>query len=223
MRFIIIFLLMTGTSCYAQWKNYVIGVKGDTLNRVDKLDRKQGPWVVKYDNLRGEPGYEEEGEYRDDKKEGAWRRYNLQGDLFAIENYRWGYKDGASQYFDITGSPTREESWRAMDPEKKYDTLDIEDVSNPGNYKKVIVKNEGASFKHGVWKFYDNSTGFITKTEFYILGQLQKDLADAGDKKQNDSSSTTTKPKAKPKEVLEFEKKNAGKKKIKVRDGSTGG
>ncbi|MFL5787364.1 MAG: hypothetical protein ACJ748_04885, partial [Flavisolibacter sp.] len=28
---------------------------------------------------------------------------------------------------------------------------------------------------------------------------------------------------AKPKEVLEFEKKNSGKKKIKVRDGSTGG
>jgi hypothetical protein len=28
---------------------------------------------------------------------------------------------------------------------------------------------------------------------------------------------------AKPKEVLEFEKKNSGKKKVKYRDGSTGG
>jgi len=28
---------------------------------------------------------------------------------------------------------------------------------------------------------------------------------------------------AKPKEVLDFEKKNSGKKKIRVRDGSTGG
>jgi len=36
------------------------------------------------------------------------------------------------------------------------------------------------------------------------------------------SSSTTEKKVAKPKEVLEFEKQNAGKKKIKVRDGSTG-
>ncbi len=44
---------------------------------------------------------------------------------------------------------------------------------------------------------------------------------------QNSSDSTTAKKtdpsKVKPAEVLKYEKKNEGKKKIKVRDGATGG
>jgi hypothetical protein len=57
------------------------------------------------------------------------------------------------------------------------------------------------------------------------LGKLQDSNNPLGGpmKKGAVDSSTTSaaKPKVKPKEVLEFEKKNAGRKKIKVRDGST--
>jgi hypothetical protein len=62
--------------------------------------QKQGPWVVHIDDLRGERGYEEEGIFWNDKKEGTWRRFSLEGDLIAIENYRYGYKDGKNTYFN---------------------------------------------------------------------------------------------------------------------------
>ncbi|KIC91545.1 hypothetical protein [Flavihumibacter sp. ZG627] len=220
MRWILFILLFVSTSSVAQWKDFIIGVKGDTLNRVDKMGLKQGPWVHKYETVRGERGFEEEGEYKDDMKEGNWRKYTLMGDLLAIENYRWGFLDGMSQYFDISGNLLREESWRAFNPNQQYDTIDVEDVMSPGNFNQVIVKNEGSSLKHGTWKFYDPSSGFISKTEFYLLGKVDK--SNLPPTLAKDTMSVSAKKVQKPKEVLDFEKKNAGKKKIRVRDGSVG-
>ena len=64
------FILLLSLGANAQWKSFTIGVKGDTLNRVDMQGRKQGPWVVQVPELRGERGYEEEGFFVNDKKEG---------------------------------------------------------------------------------------------------------------------------------------------------------
>ena len=44
---------------------------------MDLQGRKQGPWVHRYETIRGERGFEEEGEYVDDRKEGLWRKYSL--------------------------------------------------------------------------------------------------------------------------------------------------
>jgi hypothetical protein len=117
--FILIFsaLLLSASSYSQKWKSYIIGVKGDTLNRVDMKGLKQGPWVVHVDELRGERGYEEEGFFLNDKKDGTWRRFSLEGDLTAVENYRWGGKDGKSIYLTTQGSPIREESWKAVNPD----------------------------------------------------------------------------------------------------------
>jgi hypothetical protein len=199
---------------YSQWKSYVVGVKGDTLNCVDQQDRKQGRWVNHYDEVRGEPGYEEEGVYKNNRKEGAWRLYSLQGDLLGIENYKWGNKDGVCQYFLTSGTLIREESWRALNPDKQYDTLQIEDIDHLDKYKTVIVKNEGVAIKDGTWNFYDPTTGTVLRTEVYTVGKLQNSKT---------AQTASTDPKslnAKPKEVLDFEKK-VGKKKVKVQDGST--
>ena len=57
----------------AQYKTYKISVKGDTINAIDQHGLKQGKWVVHVDPLRGEPGYEEEGVFKNNKKEGHWR------------------------------------------------------------------------------------------------------------------------------------------------------
>ncbi|MEJ7768371.1 MAG: hypothetical protein WKF89_11215 [Chitinophagaceae bacterium] len=218
MRSILFIGMLISVNSFGQWKSFVVGVKGDTLNCVDSRGHKQGKWVVRYNEVRGEPGFEEEGVYKNDKKEGAWRRYTLIGDLVAVENMRWGNKDGLSQYFNGLGEVLREEQWKAINPDKLYDTVDVEDVDNPDHYKKVIVKNEGAGIKHGHWTYYDPVTGFITKEENYTLGTLE------GKKKilSNATAVSAEKKVAKPKEVMDFEKKNAGKKKIKIRDGSTG-
>ncbi|MBV4359376.1 toxin-antitoxin system YwqK family antitoxin [Pinibacter aurantiacus] len=224
---IVVFIMLSivGTSMAQQWKSYIVGVKGDTLNRVDKQDKKQGKWVVRIESLRGEPGYEEEGVFVDGRKEDTWRKYSLMGDLLAVENYKWGMKDGSNLYYSsLTGNVAIEESWLAINPDKKYDTIDVENVDDPGHFTRVIIKNEGASLKHGTWKYFDPTTGFVTKTEFYHLGKLDADpLAKAA---STDSPTSVKKDAAKasskPKEVEDFEKQNSGKKKVRVRDGATG-
>src|ERR1700722_10170492 len=198
---------------YSQWKDYIIGPKGDTLNCVDKNNRRQGRWVNHYDDVRGEPGFEEEGVYRDSLKVGTWRLYSLQGDLIGMEYYKWGMKDSICQYFGMNGTLLREESWRALNPEKAYDTLEIEDIDHLDNYKKVVVKNEGVALRDGEWKFYDPMTGMVARTQVYTLGKLEKTQT------SQRSASDSTQAVSKPKEVLDFEKK-AGKKKVKVQDGS---
>lgn len=218
----------------AQWKSYKISPKGDTLNRQDMKGLKQGPWVVRVDELRGERGYEEEGYFADDKKDGIWRRYSLEGDLIALENYRWGVLNGKNVYFNNQGEPLREEYWRAIDPRSPYDTVDVFDVYDPNKVvRKEIVKVESANVKHGTWKYYDNFKGTV-ETEKWVMGKLKTndepldDLApiDISNAKSGDkpaAAATEKKQVQKPKEVMEFEKKNSGKKKLKVRDGSTGG
>jgi hypothetical protein len=120
----------------------------------------------------------------------------------------------------------REESWKAIDPKNPYDTIDVPDLNSDKIYKRVI-KVDAFTVKHGTWNYYDPQTGALVKTEEYLLDQLQdpskKNTAlsksDSTGLKKSDSLTTS---KMKPPEVLEYEKKNSGKKKIKVRDGATG-
>ena len=216
-RFIIFLFTIITCTGYSQSGTFIIGVKGDTLNKVDTKSMKQGKWVIRLDEVRGEPGHEEEGEFKNNRKEGTWRIYSLQGDLTGLEFYKWGNKDGLCQYFNGSGALVREESWRALNPDKLYDTLEIEDIDHLNEYKTVIVKNEGVAIRHGQWKFYDPSTGMINKIQTYTMGKLETSKNDGG----SDSTKLAAKTAVKPKEVQDYEKKNAGKKKIKVRDGAT--
>ena len=83
-----VFCLLLGIqfSVDAQWKSFVLSRGGDTLNRVDFKDNKQGPWVLSVPALRGERGYEEEGYFLNDQREGAWKRFSLEGVKIAEEN-----------------------------------------------------------------------------------------------------------------------------------------
>lgn len=233
MRYVFIVALFLSLTSQAQWKNFTISPKGDTLNRLDLKNRKQGPWVVHVDELRGERGYEEEGFFVDDQKEGLWRRFSLEGDLIAMENYHWGLKDGKCMYFTNAGEPLREESWRAIDPKHPYDTVAVYDLNDPTKVVRYqVIKVEPTSYKHGTWRYFDPQTSRIEETEVYVMNKkkTKEDEAVNDDMAPIDVSKggTAAKPAekkavTKPKEVLEFEKKNSGKKKIRVRDGSTGG
>ena len=233
MRVIIIFFLLISINGIGQWKDYKISVRGDTLNRVDMKDKKQGPWVIRVDDLRGERGYEEEGYFENDVKEGTWKRFSLDGVKIAEENYRWGKLNGKQQYFTYNGGLLREESWRAMDPANAYDTIPVYDLKDPTKeIDRVVVKNDGFAVKHGKWNYFDPVEGVVAATEVYWMNKLQTDdgelmndgeikpISVSASKSKSDTASkkTVTKPQA----VLDYEKKNAGKKKIKVRDGSTG-
>lgn len=227
MRLIFSLFIILTLSANAQWKSYrLVNDNRDTINCIDNNDKKQGRWVIKVESIRGEPGYESEGFYKDDKKEGIWRSYTSMGDLFAIEQFRWGNKDGKCQYYNISGLQ-REESWKAVNPDNPFDTVDVYDPIDPTKVEQKLVKIEGTSVKHGKWKYYESTSGALIRSEDYFLGKLQvpKPAIAAGGGASDSSvlNVVDVKPikKEKPREVMEFEKKN-GKKKIKVLDGSTG-
>jgi len=233
MRYLIIFFLLISFNGMAQYKSYIIGAKGDTLNRVDLKGLKQGPWVVKVESVRGERGYEEEGYYKDSKKTGTWRMFSLEGDLMAVENYRWGQRDGRNVYLNQMGEPVREEAWRAIDPQNPYDTVNVYDLKDPTKViGKQVVKVEGLTVKHGTWKYF-GPNGRIEKTERYVMDKLKinglsddDDLApiDVTASANGEDKADNKKPVVKkPQAILDYEKKNSGKKKVRVRDGNTGG
>jgi hypothetical protein len=240
MRYLLIATLLISFTSKAQWKSYSFTPRRDTINRIDMKGLKQGPWVIHVDALRGEDGYDEQGIFVDDKKEGVWKRFSLEGDMIAVESYYLGMKSGKCQYFLHTGELLREETWRAIDPKNPYDTINVTDVNDPSKIlERKIIKIEPTSYKHGTWTYYNTNTGAIESTEEWVMNKRKEDVAATNDNdlapidvtktgngsKTNSGTAQTDEKKqvAKPKEVLDFEKKNSGKKKIKVRDGSTGG
>jgi hypothetical protein len=233
MRYILFIILLISINGYSQCKTFIIGVKGDTLNCVDMKGMKQGRWVNELPPLRGEKGYEEQGAYINDKKEGQWQQFTLDGDLLAIENYRWGNKNGRCMYYNPFGQPVREESWKAVNPDNPYDTVEVYDLNDPSRVvRKEIVKLDGHTLRHGTWKFFDQDLGTVLKTEQYkldkliVAGSVEDELApidiSTGSTTKSKTDSTGKKTTAKPQAVLDYEKKNAGKKKVKTRDGRTG-
>jgi antitoxin component YwqK of YwqJK toxin-antitoxin module len=192
----------------AQYKNFILSPKGDTLNIIDKKGLKQGKWVNSIPEVRGEPGYEEEGYFKDDKKTGPWRKYNGTGDLIAMENYLFGGKHGIQQYFTFLGAIEREEEWRGYNPDAPYDTIAIYGQGNNEIVDYKIMKAEQYSVPHGEWKYYD-PTGHITKIERYDRGLPIKNTFQ---KETVTAEPAQPKEKVKTKEILEYEKKYSKKK-----------
>ena len=230
--FILIFSYLKASS---QCAEYMIGSNGDTLNCKDKKGLKQGKWVNRIEEIRGEPGYEEEGSYQNNEKTGYWRIFTLQGDLIGIENYRYGQKNGLQQYYNTVGNLVKEENWLAHNPENPTEIVEVYDINDPNKIYQVEVKLDASSIPHGLWKIYDPQTGKVIRKDNYILGKLddgsgtangmiKKDKDEGKEKEIENNPEKKEKPKEKPKprEVQDFEKKNDGKKKYKVRTGETG-
>ncbi len=214
--------MLATTQAMAQCKTFQLSPKGDTLNCVDQKGQKQGKWIMKVEPLRGNPGYEEIGTYKDDKKDGTWQKFNLMGDILSVENYKWGNKDGVQQYFTIAGLE-REEQWRAINPADPWDTVDVVDLEDHNKFTQVRIKREGDSYEHGTWKYYQPG-GILLRVEKYNMGKLGEE---PGEKVMVQPADTTgmgkkDPKKMKPKEVLDFEKKYK-KKKHRERTGETGG
>jgi hypothetical protein len=111
------------------------------------------------------------------------------------------------------GDLVREESWRAYNPDQPYDTIPIYGTGSNEILNYKIVKAQPYSVKDGQWTYYEN--GKIIKTENYDRGYLLNPV-------KKEVAADEPMKKIVPKEVLEYQKKNAHKKHVKVRDGATG-
>ena len=204
----------------AQYKSFKISVKGDTINKIDKKNLKQGKFVLRREELRGEPGFEEEGIFKNDIKEGIWRRYNLQGDPIGFETYLRGGKDGFQQYYSALGELLREENWRGYNPNAPFDTIAVYGTGSNEIVDYKIVKAEQYSIKQGTWRFYEPVTGRLLKTEEWDRNNLILPNSPKKDVGGN-SLKGVKKEVAKTASMLEWEKKNKGKKNV-IRNGQTG-
>ena len=207
------FIFPSGVS--AQYKTFKISSKGDTINAVTKDDLKQGKWVVHFPELRGEPGYEEEGMYVKGQKDGFWRRYNLEGDLIGVEHYILGGKDGLQQYYNYLGDLEREEMWKGYNPDAPYDTIAVYGSGNNEIVDYKIVKAEPYSVKDGDWKYYEPGSGRLLRTEKWQRNNLVmpgKPVATAYEKPKKVEKTA---------DMLKWDIKNKGKKGA-IRDGRTG-
>ncbi|MEO7315959.1 MAG: hypothetical protein ABIW47_12290, partial [Ginsengibacter sp.] len=202
MKFAFLFIItqLLFTSINAQYKKFTISPNGDTLNAIDQNNKKEGKWVIHVDPLRGERGYEEEGIFVNDKKEGQWRKYTPSGDFIALENYQYGDKNGLCQYFSAYGDLLREENWRAYNPNSPYDTIPVYGTGNNEIISFKVVKAEPYAIKHGTWTYYDPTTGRIIKTENYEFNRLLN-------APKTEIVKEEPLKKIKPAEVLEYEKK----------------
>ena len=91
------------------------------------------------------------------------------------------------------------------------------------------MKLDGFTLRHGTWKFFDPDLGTVVKTEQYrldklvVAGQVEDELApidvSTGSTTKAKSDTTGKKSIAKPKEVMDYEKKNPVKKKETTRTG----
>ncbi len=207
----------------SQYKTFKIAADGDTLNAIDKKGLKQGKWVTTVPELRGEPGYDDEGIYKDDKKEGFWKKYTNGGDIIAIEFYHWGVKEGIQKYYTFLGQPLRIEQWHAYNPDAPYDTIPVFGTGSDEVVSYKYVKATNYSVPDGIWTYYDPETGDVVKTEKYYRGSLEKDPEPKKDSLQIAAAPVKDTTKVKPPEVLEYEKKLSKKKRAALtRTGETG-
>lgn len=139
------------------------------MNSVDAKKRKQGPWSEQIASVRGEPAYTWEGSYKNDRKEGIWKKYNANGDVIAEETFKNGVLDGLCKYYYPDGKPSATGNMLAVELEGQVDTVAVVDpVSGEETLTEVVRK--GNSVKHGEWRVYDEDGSMVRET--YERGEL---------------------------------------------------
>jgi antitoxin component YwqK of YwqJK toxin-antitoxin module len=151
-------------------KSYEVLDDGDTINKLDELNRRQGKWLISYPELRGEDAYVEFGTYRDDRKINLWRRFTSRGQPIAVETYKKGRLDGEAKYYE-DGRLFCIGNYYGLKEGDGWDTILVEDpitnIETP-----VRVKCEVGSVRHGLWTYYDPLSGKIKKIVEYHADQV---------------------------------------------------
>jgi antitoxin component YwqK of YwqJK toxin-antitoxin module len=206
--FVCLIFLFVNSIVIAQYKQFSLNQNGDTINAINNDGKKVGKWVIEVGELRGEPGYVEEGVYKKGEKHGYWRKYTTLGDLLAVENYIYGGKAGLQQYFTFLGELEHEENWKGYNPDAPYDTIPVYGTGSGEIVDYKIVKAEPYSVKDGEWRYYE--AGRLLRTEQWSNNNIVNPAAP--------KVVTSKQPYVKPEKVektpsmLDWEKKHRGKK-----------
>ena len=131
------------------------------VNQKDKSGERHGLWYIQQPARMGESAYAEWGSYDHGRKTGIWYATDAEGDLKSVERFRSDVKDGDAKYFDrgrlIAAGP-----YRGLNPAQEWDTVMVENAVT-GVISPVPVRTDRGSLRHGLWRFYDEQTGRLTR------------------------------------------------------------
>lgn len=150
--------------------SYEIMDNGDTINKLDGENRRQGKWLITMPPRYGEEGLMEYGTYLDNKKVGKWQTYSLNGDLTAEEIYKSGNKDGEAKYYE-QGRLFCIGNFLALKATQLLDTILVEDPIT-GIEKPVVIATEMGSVRHGNWTYFNMETRKIEKIVAYQVDDI---------------------------------------------------
>ncbi len=143
---------------------------GVPSNLRDAQGRPDGFWYQHHEARMSDPSYTDFGTYRHGRKTGLWYTLDPDGNIAAIETFRYNTLHGECKYFEngklwVTGT------YRGLNPEQPYDTLIVIDPVT-GAEKDVVVATERGSLRHGYWRYYDTNTGRLLRQEDYQIDEL---------------------------------------------------
>lgn len=139
-------------------------------NHTDDRGKRHGLWVVTQGERMGEPGYTEFGNYTHGIKIGPWYKLDGEGELQAMETFKNDVKDGEAKYFE-KGRLIAVGTYRGLNPSQKRDTFMVEDPIT-GVQSLRSIETERGTMRHGTWRFYDASTGRLTREEEYQVDEV---------------------------------------------------
>jgi len=153
------------------WSDFMIAPNGDTVNALDGKGYKQGLWVHEQEKDKGEIGFYEYGEYIDDRKNGDWKRFSLDGLMIFKESFIDGNKYGEALYYD-RGYLYCKGNYLALRSRYKYDTILVEIPDTEGEFKEVVVETNRGFVRHGPWTYYNAPSRDIERVETYSVDEI---------------------------------------------------
>jgi hypothetical protein len=150
--------------------SYEILENGDTINRLDNKNRKEGKWLIVNKGGYGEEDFIELGTYDHNIKMGTWKSYTMNGVIISQEYYKQGNKSGEAKYYD-DGMLYCVGNYLALRSLYDYDTIMVEDPIT-GIEKPVVIKTDVGSVRHGFWTYYDPPSKEVKKVVEYQADEV---------------------------------------------------
>ncbi|MBE9469304.1 MAG: toxin-antitoxin system YwqK family antitoxin [Bacteroidetes bacterium] len=180
LSFLFSFILLININSFAQ--EFEI-IDGDTINRLDNNNQKQGLWVI----IKKETGRKsDEGLYKNNKKNGVWKKYYKSGTIKSAITYLNNLPTGYAKFYYANGNVSEEGIWKINKWTGHYKYyFENGNVAYDWNYNK-------SGKRTGTQKYYhDNGTLMIegdwtngkeagALKEYYADGSLksEKNFAD---------------------------------------------
>jgi hypothetical protein len=143
---------------------YIISAEGDTINRTDQFNIKQGVWVEKYSAKFGDGAITKIGSYIDNWKTGSWNIYE-NAELIAIENYANNVLSGKYSSFE-NGRLYCQGFYKANRFKQKLDTLEVVHPQTSES-RFYIYSNSPSSWKDSTWTYYYPNSKVVEKIQIW--------------------------------------------------------